>query len=300
MLIFTRQNQARGEGRPRRPGERKMTEDIHQLSEDKLLLMPATGDISPLWAIRSNILHARELAEIYNEHQGPARPRMLFAWNSPREQEQLDEKRRRDKAEYEQQIRDIAARQDALLRRIQYEQAVIEKQREDCEANALRLRDGRRVYVDGDRYRDGHGNFLCGADEAEAARQHEVRPDASTWAQKQDIDLRMVDVKRLKDSVTADREATLSGRETPGTAQRHLSAYEKELADSVGEGAVQPTDYGSADYMSDYQLSSAPAFTAAADPASRETIRKPTDTDSQAAEMKNTSQPFGQTAPKLG
>jgi hypothetical protein len=290
MLSFTRQNSG-------------MTDDLHQLSEDKLLLMPelATGDIAPLWAVRSNILHARELAEIYNEHQGTTRPRMLFAWNSPREQEQLDEKRRRDKAEYEQQMRDITARQDALLRRIEYEQAVIEKQRQDCEANALRLRDGRRVYVDGDRYRDGQGNFLSGADEAEAARQHEVRPDASTWARMQDIDRRAADAKAFKDSVTADREATLSGRETPDTAQRHLSAYEKELADNVGEGAVQPVaDYSSADYMSHYQLSSAPAFTAAADPASRETIRKPTDKDSQTAEIKNTPQPFGQTAPKLG
>ena len=224
-----------------------MTDDLHQMSEDELLLMPelATGDIASLWAIRSNILHARELAEIYNEHQGTTRPRMLFAWNSPREQEQLDEKRRHEKAEYEQQIRDIAARQDVLLRRIEYEQAVIEKQRQDCEANALRLRNGRLAYVDGDRYRDGEGHLLTGADEAEAARLHEVRPDASTWAQKQDIDRRAIDVKRLKEAVIADNDATLSGRETTDTAQQHLSAYEKQLADNVEERAVRPvTDWG--------------------------------------------------------
>lgn len=133
------------------------------------------------------------------------------------------------------------------IRRIEEEQARIDTRRREIQDNALRLRDGRHVYVDGDRYRDGEGILLTGPDEAEAARQHELRPDAPAWAAQPDI------------------------------------------------------DYGSAGYMGDYQLSSVPAFTAAAAPVPHETIRKLTDDDSgsQTTDIKKPPGPSGPGAPKF-
>ena len=183
---------------------------------------------------------------------------------------------------------------------------------------------------------------LTGADEAEATRQHEYRPDASTWAQKQDIDHRAADAQRLKDQIEQDRqsgqgtpqEAMGGRRPTEGNlhmeamrasateanmqaAAQRLDGYEKEFVDRVQERAAQPvTDYGASDYINpldeDTQISTVPAFTAAA--VSREAIRKPGDEDtgSAAAELKQEAiraegeagnkkppQPFGQSAPKL-
>ena len=54
----------------------------------------------------------------------------------------------------------IRERQDRLLLRIEEEQREIDKPRKQIEDNALRLCDGRRAYVDGDRYRDGEGRAL--------------------------------------------------------------------------------------------------------------------------------------------
>lgn len=284
------------EGEPN--GEHTLTDEPYELPEDKLLLMPElpVGDITPLWAIRSNILHDRQLAELAAERAGTARPINLLPWNAPQEQQRLAEKHRREQLEYEQRLRDITARQDRLLQRIEYEQAAIEKQRKDCEAHALRLNDGRRVYVDGDRFRDGEGRVLTGADEAEAARQHEYRPDASTWQQKQDIDRRYADAEKLKNEILADRQSGTA----PQDEAIKLDGYEKEFAAKVEAKAAQPvTDYGTAD---DYTLSAVPAFTAAADPVSPKPIRKLTDDDTgtQTADIKKPPQPFGGGGMKLG
>src|ERR1039458_7598384 len=118
----------------------------------------------------------------------------------------------------------IRERQDRLLLRIEEEQREIDKPRKQIEDNALRLRDGRRVYVDGGRKRDGEGRVLTGPDEAEAARQHQYQPDASTWEQKQEIERRAADIKRLKDKILTDREEGIS----PEEAGNRLSGRSEE------------------------------------------------------------------------
>jgi hypothetical protein len=221
-----------------------------------------------------------------------ALPRLLLPWTSARERKRIEDWYLRDRLEYEQAMSGIAGRQDRLLLRIAAEHQPIEKRRQEIEDNALRLHDGRRIYVEGDRYRDGQGGLLAGADEAEAVRFHEVFPDASTWASAQDIDRRAAEAQKLKDKVIADRE---SGQGTPQDQATRLDGYEKEFLDKVQERTPQPlADYGSADYMSDHQLSSVPAFTAAAVLVSHEAIRKLSDGDSgtQTSEMKKTSQPL--------
>jgi hypothetical protein len=270
------------------------------MPEDEFLELPEQalpGDLSRLWAIRSNLLHQHEYDELNRELAGEAPPRLIFAWTSPYEKHRIEEKRRREQLEFEQAMLEISEHQDRLLRQINEEQVRITQRRKEIEDNALRLQDGRRVYVDSDRYRDGEGRLLTGADEAEAARQHEYRPDSSTWAQKQDIERREKDAQDLKDKIEQDRA---SGQGTPQESAQRLDVYEKEFADKVQERAAQPvTDYGSADYMSalgdDTQLSAVPAFMAAAADLSREAIRKLGDegADTQTADIKKPPQPFG-------
>jgi hypothetical protein len=255
------------------------------------------GDLSRLWAIRSNLLHQHEADELNRELAGEAPPRLIFAWTSPYEKHRIEEKRRSEQLEFEQAMLEISEHQDRLLRQISEEQVRIAERRKEIEDNTLRLDDGRRVYVDGDRYRDGEGRFLTGTDEAEAARQHEYHPHASTWAQKQEIERREKDAQDLKDKIEQDGA---SGQGTPQESAQRLDGYEKEFADKVQERAAQPvTDYGSADYMSalgdDTQISAVPAFTAAAAGVSREAIRKLGDegADTQTADMKKPPQPIG-------
>jgi hypothetical protein len=278
------------------------------MPEDEFLEMPEQalpGDLSRIWAIRSNLLHEREADELNRELAGDAPARMIFPWTSTQEKRRLEEKRRREQLAYEEEMIENEQRYDRLLLRIDEEQARIDEQRREIEDNALRLRDGRRAYIDGDRYRDGEGRVLSGPDEAEAARQHEYHPDASTWAEKQEIDRRADENQRLKDKILKDRA---DGQGTPDQAAQRLDGYEKVFTEKVQarqhamdaaaterNDTQAVTDYGSADYMNafggDSQISAVPAFTAAA-AVSRETIGKLTDDDSgaQAAEIKKPSQ----------
>ena len=284
-----------------------MGQDDGDIPEDKLLETPESsvpGDLSRLWSVRADLLHQQEIEEINRELAGDAPPHLIFAWSSVVEKRRIEEKRRREQLAYEHEMLEITDHQIRLLHEIEHEQVRLAERRKEIEDNALRLHDGRRVYVDGDRFRDEQGTFLTGTDEAEAARQHEYRPDASTWAQKQEIERREKDAQDLKDKIEQDRA---SGQGTPQESAQRLDGYEKEFATKVQERADQPvTDYGSADYMSalgdDTQISAVPAFTTAASPVSRETIRQLTDDDTgaQTADMKKPAQPFGGGGMKLG
>jgi hypothetical protein len=287
----------------------------NDMPEDEFLEMPeqaVPGDLSRLWAIRSNLLHQREADELNHELAGDAPARMIFPWTNPQEKRRIEEKRRREQLAYEEEMIENEQRTERLLLRIDEEQAKIDERRREIENNALRLRDGRRAYIDGDRYRDGAGRVLTGADEAEAARQHDYHPDASTWADKQEIDRRADENQKLKDKILKDRE---EGQGTSEQAAQRLDGYEKEFAEKVqarqeamdvaaiGGNNTQPvTDYGTTDYMNafgdDYQISAVPAFTAAASNVSSEPIRKLNDDDSgtQTAEIKKPQQPFEQGA----
>jgi hypothetical protein len=280
-------------------------DDLDTIPEDKLLALPSEalpGGLSRLWAIRSNVIHEREVNELALELAGDtSRHLMISPEKDPKEKQRRreEEERRRAWLAYEEAMRGIAERSDRLLARIEDEQREIDKRRKQIEDNALRLHDGRRVYVDGDRYRDGEGRALTGADEAEAARQHQYQPSASTWHQKQEADRQEGEMRNLKDRILKDREEGIA----PEQAGQKLSGYEREYHDKLEKRAAQaPADFGGADYMADYGVpSTVPAFTQAADPVTRETIRKPADeeTGTQTAEMQKTSRPSGQGGLKL-
>jgi hypothetical protein len=263
----------------------KTEDDLDTMPEAELLALPSQalpGWLSRLWAIRAIALHEREVNELALELAGDSgRPFMIFHDQDPKEKRRREEERRREQLEHELAMREIRDRQDSLLLRIEEEQREIDKRRKQIEDNALRLRDGRRVYVDGDRYRDGEG-----------------RANASTWEQKQETDRKAEVARRLKEKILSDREEGIS----PEEAGNRLTGYEKEFAQQAHERAAQaPVEFGSADYMADYGVPSAvPAFTQAADPAARETVRKPAgDEGTATAEMKKTPRPSGQGALKL-
>jgi hypothetical protein len=203
-------------------------------------------------------------------------------------------------------------RTDRLLAQIEDQQRVVEKRRKEIEDNALRLNDGRRAYVDGNQYRDGQGTLLEGRDRDEAAALHRDNPEASTWEQKQEIDRRAEELKRLKDKVLKDRE---SGEGTPEEKRQRLSGYEKEFADKIAArqqamgaaatgGANDPVpDYGSADYMAElggeYTISTVPAFTRAAQGGDQTLTTERRDTENETPQTQNTPRPAGQGALKL-
>ena len=271
------------------------------MPEDEFLEMPEQalpGDLSRVWAIRSNLRHEREADELSRELAGDAPARMIFPWTDPHERRRIEEKRRREQLAYEEEMIENEQRRDRLLRRIDEEQAEIDERRREIEDNALRLRDGRRAYVDGDRYRDGEGRVLTGADEAEAARLHEDNPAASSWRQKQEADRQAQEARTLKEKIIRDQQEGNTEE-----AVNRLTGHEKEFTQQAQERAAQtPVDFGGADYMADFAgpaggegKTAAVAFAAAAkgyenDP--REAIVE----IAQPQTTKNAPQPQGQGA----
>ena len=281
-------------------------DDDDNLTDDQLLEMPTEalpGDLSRLWTARAAVIHNREFNELEAELTGASSSHlMIFRDQDPVVKRQREEEARRRAA---QDLLDYMDRSDRLLARIDEQERVIAKRRQEIEDNALKLHDGRRVYVDGNQYRDENGNILSGNARDEAAELHRGNPQASTWQQKKDIDDRYAAEERLRQKVLADRDAASRGGDITA-ANDKLTADEKEFSAQVEAKAAQaPTDYGSADYMAaygdDYQPSTVPAFTKAAS-ASRETTEQPTETETESttADAKKAPQPFGQGALKLG
>lgn len=283
-----------------------MAKDDEDMTDDQLLAMPTDalpGDLSRLWAVRANALHSRDFNELIAELTGAsASHRMIFSAQDPVMKRRLEEEAGRRAA---QELQDYMDRSDRLLARIDEQERILAKRRQEIEDKAIKLHDGRRVYVDGNQYRDENGKLLTGIDRDEADALHRGNPQASTWQDKKDIDDRYAEAERLRQKVLADRDAASRGGDITA-ANDKLTSDEKEFSAQVDARAAQaPTDYGSADYMAaygdDYQPSTVPAFTKAAS-ASHETIEQPieTETDSTTADAKKAPQPFGQGALKLG
>jgi hypothetical protein len=283
-----------------------MGNDDDDLTDDQLLEMPTEalpGDLSRLWTARAAAIHNREFNELVAELTGASSSHlMIFRDQDPRLKLQREEEAQRRAA---QEMQDYIERSNRLLTRIDEQERVIEKRRHEIEDNALKLHDGRRVYVDGNQYRDENGNILQGSARDEAAELHRGSPQASTWQEKKDIDDRYAEAERLRQKVLQDRDAASRGGDI-SAANDKLTADEKEFSSQVEARAAQaPTDYGSSDYMAaygdDYQMSTVPAFTKAAS-TSRETSEQPTETETESttADAKKAPQPFGQGALKLG
>ena len=152
-------------------------DDDDNLTDDQLLEMPTEampGDLSRLWAVRAAAIHNREFNELVAELTGASSSHlMIFRDQDPRLKRQREEQAARRAA---QEMQDYMDRSDRLLARIDEQERVIVKRRQEIEDNALKLHDGRRVYVDGSNYRDENGNILQGLDRSEADALHRGNP----------------------------------------------------------------------------------------------------------------------------
>jgi len=278
-------------------------DDDDNLTDDELLEMPTEalpGDLSRLWTARAAAIHNREFNELVAELTGTSNSHvMIFRDQDPRLKRQREEEEARRRGA--QEMQDYFERSDRLLARIDEQERIIAKRRQEIEDNTLKLHDGRRVYVDGNQYRDENGNILQDSARDEAAELHRGNPQASTWQQKKDIDDRYAAEERLRQKVLQDRDAAERGGDV-SSANDKLTAEEKEFTQQVEVRAAQaPTDYGSPNYMADYgdefQISTVPAFTKAAQQTSEQ---KDKQTETETAQTKIAPQPLGQGAPKFG
>jgi hypothetical protein len=292
-------------------------DDLDTMPEAEILAMPG-GAIPPGWLTafftrRTALIRQHERDELALELSGDsARHLMISPDQDPRVMRRREEEQRRRAWLAEQEMLEYRQCTDRLLAQIEDQQCVIEKRRKEIQDNAIRLHDGRRAYVDGNRYVDEQGRELTCGDRDAAAEQHRLHPDASTWEQKQDIDRRADEAKRLKDKVLKDRE---SGEGTPEEKRQRLSGYEEEFAGKIaarqeamggaadGEHNDPVTDYGNADYLAElggeYTVSMVPAFTRAAQGGDQTPTAERKDTENEAPQTQNTPRPNGQGAPKL-
>jgi hypothetical protein len=282
MLIVIRQNSIMDKEPP--------------LTDDQLLAAPSAdtaGGLSRLWSLRAGIRQQRELDELAAELSGTSsRHLMIFAEQDPALKHKRVEEEHRRAMLAEQESRAYEDRREQLLARITDEQQHIEQRRREIDKNAICLNDGRRVYVDGQQYRDEKGAILKGREHDEAEDKHQDKPQASTWKDKQQIEEQARETQSLREKVERDGEGTTAEK------QQRLTIYEKELAEKMQAHAKeQPVDYGNADYMAaeKWQTSSVPAFAAAAEYVSRETIGKlPEDSKgAQTADAKKPTPPPG-------
>jgi hypothetical protein len=275
-------------------------DDLLRLPEDQI----SGNSLARLWTIRGETQQRRALEELMNEKNGMARPNMLFPENDPSyKQRSEEERRRREHEEWLRAMDDYRERSDRMLARIEEYQHEIEKRRKEIEDRALWLKDGRRVYVDGEDFRDEHGRLLEGSGAEEARGLKHEHPDAATWTEKQQIDYQAEEAERLRQTVEHDRQQAEQGGNTDSASQK-LSDYEKELQRQMEQKAAQtPVNFGAADYMAawadDYQISSQPEFSRVA---SRETAAQITDTrtESSSADNNKVTRPDGAGAFKPG
>jgi len=289
------------------------TEDDPETIPDGELMALPSGSIPPGWLSeffgrRAALIHQQDTDELALELSGDsARHLMIFPGMDPKEKRRREEEDRQRALLADQEMQEYRERSDRLLGRIEQQQLVVEKHRKEIEDNALKLHDGRRVYVDGSQYRDEQGRVLEGRDRDEAAALHQQKPNASTWQDRQKTIDEADELERLKRKVLNDRQEAERGGDMSAANDR-LSGYEKEFQNSLETtrtdiAAKTPTDLAasySTDYMAaygdEYTISTVPAFTRAAD---GPTVVDRKDTETENPQAQNAPRPSGQIAPKI-
>jgi len=242
-------------------------DDLETMPETELLAMPlfnvAPGNLSRLWARHSAILHQRDVDELALERSGDSgRPFMIFRDQDPKEKRRREEEQRRQAwVAYEQAMLEIRERSDRLLARIEEQERIIEKRRKEIDDNAIRLHDGRRVYVDGDQFRDEEGRVLNGADADEAHERHRGKPNASTWEERKEIQERLDEERRQKDRILRDRwEAERDGQNLGPDdldrkrreAEQRMSGEEREFNDKLEAARADIAGKSASDLAASY------------------------------------------------
>jgi hypothetical protein len=181
-------------------------DDLEALPEGELIALPEDeipqGWLSQFFARRAAMVYQRDSIELELELSGQSnRHLMIFAEMGPNEKRRRKEEEDRRRLLAEQEMEEYREHSDRLLARIDEQERVLAKRRQEIEDKAIKLHDGRRVYVDGNQYRDENGAILQGSARDEAAELHRGNPQASTWQQKKDIDDRYAEAERLRQKV---------------------------------------------------------------------------------------------------
>jgi hypothetical protein len=230
-----------------------MTTEDDDIPEDELLSLPSDriSSLSRLWSVRAGMLHVKQLDELTAERAGTARPFMLFPDRDPKRRE--EEERRRALLAYEQAMQDIRDRSDRLLVRIDEQRHELDNRRKEMEGRALHLHDGRRAWLDGDRFRDDSGALLQGRDHSEAAALAEQHPDAPTWGEREKLRQQIAEADRMSERIHEIRKAANQPGQDAPALDAELSGYEKDVQQKAEARAREmrssPEDYGDADYM---------------------------------------------------
>ena len=210
--------------------------DIDALTEAELLALPESlipaGSLTAYWSLHASAVEKENADELIRERSGASRSRRMVG-TEPTEEDREREQQRH----YEQALRDVRAREDTLLIRIEQQERQIATRQQEIEENAIRLHDGRLVYVDGRKYRDGQGRVLEGDDEIEARRQHRDKPNASTWRQKTDADKQWAETERIRREIEERRRA--EGQGSPAQQEANIRARQDALGGY--EKVLQPT-----------------------------------------------------------
>lgn len=138
-------------------------------------------------------------------------------------------------------------REAALLASLQEREWQTALDSRELDTRTIKLHDGRRAYVDGDRYRDEQGRELHDADRAEAGQHHLEQPHAATWQEHEEIKQRRAEDLQLRQKVQALDE-------NDPNVGKLMSGYERELQSSHDTRAARSEklpDYGSGDYMAE-------------------------------------------------
>ena len=214
--------------------------DIDALTEAELLVLPESlipaGNLTTYWALHAAAVQKDSADELARERSGASLSRrMIGGAETPEEQA------RRQQEEHE---RDLRRREDALLSALAVREQQIEKERQEIDRRAIRLADGRKVYVDGDDYRDAEGRKLEGRDRDEAAGKRQG--NSATWQEREAVERKFQEAERRRREVEANRNNASPERES------NLDVYEQEFkADKAA--AKKDLESGATDYSAGYR-----------------------------------------------
>jgi len=194
------------------------------LTDDELLDVPL-GNLMPGELARSFTVHA---AHAQKTEEATAQQVLRHS----------DQQTVQDKEHEEQEA--LQRREEVVLARLAEREEALREEATLLDERTIKLHDGRRAYVDGDKFRDAEGQELTGADRAQAEVLRVEQPNAATWQEEQRIGKMWAENQKAR----KDIEDAKAGK--PGTdAAAAVSSAENILARSKKIEALP--DYGSSE-----------------------------------------------------
>lgn len=208
-----------------------MAEDFDptQLSDLEILSLPESnvpaGKLDAFLARRAEVIEKQETGQtalaLDPAHDARQRPDRTIK----KQEEQISLQR------YLVAMQDIRDREDELIEEIEVEHRETLRRLKDIDAHAIKLRDGRRAYVDGDEFRDRHGILLRGADRREADRLK--TKTSSTWAEESEwekrSDLELGVLHNLRENRQKLDDTLNNSAKTTATERAEILKQEKPL-----------------------------------------------------------------------